>query len=303
MASAKTPAHVSVLLSEALNALDLRAGDIVVDATAGQGGHSEAILKTAGVRLIAIDADPQAVAAATARTKRYAARREVVEANFADIEKVLRKQRVREVTKVLFDLGWSSAQLSSGRGFSFQTNEPLLMSYGKKAASGFTAQEILNEWDEETIANVLYGYAQERYARKIAKAIVERRALQPITSTIELSELVRDAVPPAYRHGRVHPATKTFQALRIAVNDEMGVTERGIRAAWQHLACGGRLVVITFHSIEDRLVKQLFAELSKQDGRLLFKKPQSPSREEIIHNPRARSAKLRAIEKVCKPTR
>lgn len=291
--------HKSVMVEEALRALDLHSGELVVDATAGQGGHSVAILgRVRDVRLLALDADPQAVEATRARLALLRTHAEVVEANFGDLDAVLRKRGLATVDKVLFDLGWSSAQLTAGRGFSFAHDEPLSMSYGRTPASGFTARQALNEWDEKTLADVFFGYGDERYAKRIAKAIVERRAIAPIETTIEFAELIRDTVPPAYRHGRLHPATRTFQALRIAVNDELGVIERGFTAAWEHLASGGRIVAITFHSIEDRAVKQLFSTLSKKNGRLVYKKPLVPTQAEITRNPRARSAKLRAIEKI-----
>ena len=306
-ASQRVP-HTSVFLDEVQKLLDIQEGDQVVDATAGQGGHSFAILSNnPKVQLLAIDADPDAVLFTREKLARFGARAEVAESNFGDVEKVLRTYEVKEVNKALFDLGWNSGQLASGRGFSFQHDEPLSMSYGKKPASGFDAREILNEWDEKTLADVFYGYGEEQYARPIAKAIVERRKFKPIETTIELAELVRDTVPAGYRHGRIHPATKTFQALRIAVNDELGVIERGIEGVWKHLSCGspgsgGRIAVITFHSIEDRVVKQLFARFVKEgNGALVIKKPLVPSRSEIINNPRARSAKLRVIEKICTP--
>lgn len=299
--SSQDPAHtghVSVMVEEALNFLDPSKGEVVVDATLGMGGHSEAILKAGDARLIALDADDEAVVVGQERLKRYGSRVAIIHANFGDIEKVLRKAGVEKIDKALFDLGWNREQLGSGRGFSFLRDEPLLMSYGKKPASGFTAAEILNTWEEKVIADVLFGYGEERFARPIAKAIVARREIKPFETTIELVEVIRDAVPGSYRHGRLHPATKSFQALRIAVNDELGVIEKGIAGAWEMLRPGGRLVVITFHSIEDRLVKKTFVALAKKDGKLLVKKPLTPDRSEIIHNPSARSAKMRAIEKV-----
>jgi 16S rRNA (cytosine1402-N4)-methyltransferase len=288
------------MVAEVLNGLEVRASDVVLDATAGQGGHSFEILsQVPNATVVALDADPAAVDIASTRLAPFGDRAQVVESNFEHVDKALKKLGIREVNKVLFDLGWNSGQLASGRGLSFQHDEELNMSYGKKPASGFTAKEILNEWDEKTLADVFFGYGEEQYARRIAKAVIARRQFQPIHSTLELVELVRDAVPPAYRHGRINPATKTFQALRIAVNDELGVIERGLVAVWPHLACGGRIAVITFHSVEDRLVKQLFQQYAKKDGLIVTKKPIIPSRQEISNNPRARSAKLRLIEKVC----
>jgi 16S rRNA (cytosine1402-N4)-methyltransferase len=290
--------HQSVMPKEVLEYLDIQAGELVVDGTAGEGGHSYEILKHAPkASVLALDADPKAVAIARARLEEFGDRAEVVESNFGQLEKVLKQKGIDSVNKALFDLGWNSGQLASGRGFSFLTDEPLNMSYGKKPASGFTAAQALNEWDEETLANVFYGYGEERYSRRIAKAVVERRAIQPLKTTFELVELVRDSTPRPYHKGRIHFATRTFQALRMAVNDELGVIHSGVGAAWSHLAPGGRIAVITFHSIEDRAVKRLFADFAKQEGRLVFKKPLAPSRTEIINNPRARSAKLRVIEK------
>ncbi|MCC7500622.1 16S rRNA (cytosine(1402)-N(4))-methyltransferase RsmH [Candidatus Nomurabacteria bacterium] len=273
--------HVSVMVDEAIDALALVKGDVVVDATFGKGGHSAAIKKAAKVKLITIDADP-------------ASKADIV-GNFADIKDLLAKEGVEEVDKVLFDLGWNKTQLGSGRGFSFMHDEPLNMSYGETPRSGFTASEVLNTWSEKVLADALFGYGEERYARRIAKAIVARREVQPFASTFELVELVKDSVPAAYRRGKINPATRTFQALRIAVNDELGAIEQGIEDAWKLLKPGGRLVVITFHSVEDRAVKRLFKKLG---GTLVYKKPLIPTKGETSKNPAARSAKLRAIEKI-----
>lgn len=282
----QTLVHKPVMLHESILALDLQNGDVVVDATFGKGGHSAAIKHAAKVKLLSIDADP-------------AAGEGVIEGNFGDIKKIVHHEGTKEVNKVLFDLGWNMTQLSSGRGFSFLVDEPLNMSYGTKPRSGFTAAEILNTWKESTIADVLYGYGEERYARRIAGAIVARRERTPFVSTFELVEIIRDSVPAVYRHGRLNPATRTFQALRIAVNDELKALEQGLEGAWDIVASGGRVVVITFHSIEDRIVKRAFAALVKKgEGTLLSKKPLTPSATETASNPAARSAKLRAIRKL-----
>ena len=173
------------------------------------------------------------------------------------------------------------------------------MSYGARPRSGFVAADILNKWSEHVLADIIFGYGEERYARRIAKRIVERRQEQSFKTSLELAEVVRDAVPLAYRRGRIHPATKTFQALRIAVNDELGALDSGLRAAWHSLSTGGRIAVITFHSIEDRAVKRFFVALTKKvEGRVLYKKPLTPSMAEVKSNPASRSAKLRAIEKI-----
>ena len=281
--------HVSVMSREVLAALSVQDKEVVVDATYGQGGHSNLLKKEAKIKLVSLDADPAAG---------------VVNANFGDLGEVAGDLGIREINKALFDLGWNRGQLSAGRGFSFMTDEPLNMSYGPKPRSGFTAAEILNTFTEKALADIFFGYGEERYARRIARAVVERREDAPFKTTLELVEVIKDSVPAAYRRGRIHPATRSFQALRIAVNDELGVIEQGVGAAWRLLACGGRIAVITFHSIEDRLVKRMFAELAKKEeeghkGRLLYKKPLVPSAAEIKANPASRSAKLRAIEKIC----
>jgi 16S rRNA (cytosine1402-N4)-methyltransferase len=277
--------HTPVLLTEAVHMLEPQKGDIVVDATFGKGGHSAALKKAAKIKLITIDADPASKAD--------------IEGNFADMDTLLKKEGVSEVNKVLFDLGWNMTQLGSGRGFSFLVDEPLNLSFGPTPRSGFTAAEILNTWSEKTIADVLFGYSEERYARRIAKLVVERRDVAPFATTFEFVELIKDAVPASYRHGRLHPATKSFQALRIAVNDELESLKKGLSAAWSMLAPGGRIAVITFHSIEDRIVKQTFAGLTKKGaGELLTKKPIAPTATEISKNPAARSAKLRGIQKL-----
>ncbi len=282
----RTVEHKSVMVGEVVEALALKPGEVVVDATYGRGGHSKALQKVAKIKLIALDADPSAG---------------VIEANFGDLGKVLTKSLPagRQVQKVLFDLGWNMTQLSAGRGFSFMRDEPLNMSYGRAPRSGFTAAEALNHWSETTLADVFFGYGEERYARRVAKAVVERRKVQPFKTTLELVEVVRDAVPAAYRRGRLNPATKVFQALRIAVNDELGALSAGLVAAWEALTPRGRITVISFHSIEDRIVKRYFARLAKEGAaKILYKKPLVPSAAEIKSNPASRSAKLRAIEKV-----
>ena len=277
--------HVAVMVREVVRALAPARGEVLVDTTYGQGGHTK-VLKAAGAKVISLDADPASGADAVA--------------NFGDLQKVLRKLGIKKINKILFDLGWNRGQLASLRGFSFMHDEPLDMSYGPEPRSGFTAAEILNMWSEKALADALFGYGEERYARRIAGAVVARRKEALFKTTIELVELVRDNVPPAYRHGRIHPATRTFQALRMAVNDELGVLESGLTQAWKLLEPCGRVVVITFHSIEDRMVKRLFKKFSAGGGgELLYKKPLTPTEQEVRRNQAARSAKLRAIQKPC----
>lgn len=275
------------MAAEVVKYLAPKAGEMVVDATYGVGGHSKALKKAARIKLLAIDEDPRAPG--------------VIRGNFADLGKILKEAGILKINKVIFDLGWNMEQLEAARGFSFLHDEPLLMSYAQKPRSGFDAAAILNGWNEKVLADVFFGYGEERYARRIAKAVVERRKTKPVETTLELVEIINDAVPGSYRHGRLNPATKTFQALRIAVNDELRSLEQGLAAAWKHLAPGGRIAVITFHSIEDRLVKRYFAGLAKGEGTLVVKKPVTPGQAELKRNPRARSAKLRVIEKICTP--
>jgi 16S rRNA (cytosine1402-N4)-methyltransferase len=291
--------HISVMPKESLEFLAIQKNDVVLDATAGMGGHSEMLLEAGAARVIALDADPEAVAAARVRLARFGDRALVIESNFKDAGSALASVGVAAIDKALFDLGWNSTQLHSGRGFTFMADEPLHMSYGATPASGFTASEIVNTWSEQVLADVFFGYGEERYARRIAKKIVEARESKPIATTAELVAVISDAVPAMYRKGRIHPATRSFQALRIAVNDELGSIERGITGAFDMLAPGGRIAVISFHSIEDRAVKRLFSAFAKAErGTLVFKKPLVPTLEEIRANPRARSAKLRVLAKI-----
>lgn len=296
--NAAASGHASVMPKEVLEHLAVQESDVVLDATAGMGGHSEMLLEAGAGRVIALDADPAAVEAARKRLVRFGPRATVIESNFRDVSAALGGVGVTHIHKALFDLGWNSTQLDSGKGFSFMHDEPLNMSYGSAPASGFTASQIVNMWSEKVLADVFYGYGEERYARRIAQKIVESREASPIETTAQLAGLVSSAVPALYRHGRLHPATRTFQALRIAVNDELGSIEKGIGGAWNMLSSGGRIAVITFHSIEDRAVKRLFAAYAKEGGKLIIKKPLTPGKEEITANPRARSAKLRVIEKI-----
>ncbi|QQG38411.1 MAG: 16S rRNA (cytosine(1402)-N(4))-methyltransferase RsmH [Candidatus Kaiserbacteria bacterium] len=290
--------HQPVLLHESLEQLALHDGDIVVDATLGGSGAARVIVDSIGSgTLIGFDLDDAAIGRAREALRDTKAKIVLLEANFRNIKTELQALGTTRITKALFDLGWSSYQLDSGRGFSFLKDEPLAMTYSTRRGA-LTASTIVNEWKEESLADIFFGWGEERYARRIAKAIVTARHKAPIRSSLELAEIVKSAVPSHYRHGRIHPATRTFQALRIAVNDELGALEEGLRGAWQLLAEGGRIAVITFHSLEDRIVKQLFLGLEKSgEGTRLTRKPIVPSESEVRANPRARSAKLRVIEK------
>lgn len=295
--------HIPVLLHETIELLAIKSDDVVVDATLGGGGHARDILKCLGGKgiLVGIDADGEAVREAqeTLKDDIKAKTAHFVKANFRTLSSVLTKLNIQTIDKALFDLGWSAAQLSRGRGFSFQTDEPLLMTYGDMPEDRVvTAALAVNTWSEETLRDILIGFGEERYARRIARMLVLRRDRKPFETARELAEAVYQAVPPAYRHGKIHPATRTFQALRIAVNDEFGATQEGFRVAWSSLSKGGRIAFITFHSVEDRLVKNLMRERVRAgEGQLVVKRPVKVSREEIERNPRSRSAKLRVIER------
>ncbi len=293
--------HKPVLLQEVLHALTIHADDIVLDATLGGAGHAREMVKLLGSKgvLIGIDADSAAIERAREALQGTASTVRLVEGNFRDVISHTGKHEIPHITKALFDLGWSGYQLVAGRGFSFLKEEPLLMTYA--AAPGpetLTAEKIVNTWEESSIADIIFGWGEERFARQIARGIVAARKETRIATSRELAEIVRASVPAFYRKGRLHPATKTFQALRIAVNDEMGALKEGLRGAWQLLVSRGRLAVITFHSVEDREVKRLMKEwVNEGSGQSLTKSPIRPAREEVLANPRARSAKLRVIEK------
>lgn len=292
--------HITVMESEAVSALNPKRGSIFVDATANGGGHTALLKEAVGKEgvVIAIDLDPAAVKTLTERfhdSPQVRAR----QANFREIAHVLSELGVSAVNGVLADLGWSTNQFETvegyeGRGFSFQKDEPLHMTYGDPTTYPFTARDIVNGWKEEDIANVLYGYAEERQSRKIARKIVAARDIKPIETSGQLAAIVEQAMP---RRGRLHPATKTFQALRIAVNDELGALETLVHDGISALAPGGVMVIITFHSIEDRIVKRMFKEAEAAGTGIPIKKPMVPSTEELKQNPRARSAKLRTFTK------
>lgn len=294
--------HVPVLLHEALEILRIEPGDVVVDATLGGAGHARAIVEQIGSHgvFIGIDADSEAVERARVATEKAVCAVYLAQGNFRTLTALLRERQIPAISQILFDLGWSSYQLAVGRGFSFLRDEPLSMTFDDRSAPDtLTAERILNTWGEASLADVIYGWGEERNARRIARAIVEARSKTPIRTSRVLAEIVRGAVPPAYARGRLHPATRTFQALRIAVNDEIGALREGLAAGWHALKRGGRMAVISFHSIEDREVKETFRRFAAEGrGRILTKKPIIPTVEEIRSNPKSRSAKLRGIEKI-----
>ncbi len=295
-------AHESVLLKEVIEGLDLQDGDVYFDATVGSGGHMNAILEKMKDRvgLYGIDADEMSVAIAREKLELAGAKPKLMMLNFRHIDKVPMMFEIIP-TKILFDLGWSSDQFEEGgRGFSFQKDEPLIMTFKSNASEeDTTAYDVVNKWSEDSLVSILQGYGEERYARRIAKSIVNERKLVPIKTSKALAEIIKNAVPVFYRFGRIHPATRTFQAIRIAVNDELNTLQEGLKKGFHILKKDGRMAVISFHSLEDRIVKNFFRLLLSEDQvEIITKKPIVASEEEIIRNPRARSAKLRIIKKI-----
>lgn len=291
--------HETVLLREAVDGLAISSSDTVVDATIGGAGHFRQILAKldASGTLIGIDADDAAIKRAREVSAGAAPRVHLIEDNFRNLNRILDDLSVARIDKSLFDLGWSGFHLTSGRGFSFRVNEPLHMTYGTPG-KGNTAADLLNTASEEAIADMLYSLGEERFARPIARGIVAAREVKPLSTTEDLVNVVLSTTPRWYQSRRIHPATKTFQALRIAVNDEFGALREGLNAAIERTREGGRIAVITFHSIEDRIVKQIFRDAAHAgQGTLVNKKPLIPSLSEVAANPRSRSAKLRLFEK------
>lgn len=292
-------AHVPVLLQEAIDVLELHSNDVVYDGTAGGGGHAAMILERLGPdgRYIGIDRDERAIERVRKRVGTDE-RAMFVCGNFRDVNAHLATCKISKVDKVLVDLGLSSDQLdgdaSQGRGFSFMHEEPLLMTYeAHPSKTQLTAAQLVNEWSEESLANVIFGYGEERRARRIARAIVEAREEKPLETSTELAALIESVLG---RRRGTHPATRTFQALRIAVNDELGALNELLEKSLQFLAPEGRIAVISFHSLEDRIVKRTFRDWHKESkGEILTKHPIVPSEDECAINRRARSAKLRAF--------
>ncbi len=293
-----SPRHQSVLLHEAVDALCILPEHTVLDATVGGAGHTKALaaLLSGEGTIVGLDADSAAIDRAREALVGVRPRVRLAVANFRTAGSTLPKLGVRTLDRALFDLGWSAFQLDAGRGFSFSADEPLLMTYSAHPeGDAMTAWQIVNEWDESSIADVLYGWGEERFARRIARAIVAQRSIGEIMTARQLADVIAHATPRWYGRGK-NPATKTFQALRIAVNDEYQALREGLEGVRALMEKGGRIAVITFHSGEDRIVKHLFAEWAKEGyGTLLTKRPLLPSEHEVAHNPRARSAKLRTF--------
>ena len=301
--------HVSVLLNETVASLQVRPDGVYVDCTAGAGGHSAAVLeRLERGKLICIDQDPDAIAALNARF-RGDARVTVVQSNFSRLQEILGALGLESVSGIFADLGVSSHQLdTAGRGFSFHADAPLDM---RMSQSGQSAADLVNTLPQEALAQIIFRYGEERFARSIAKRIVEERSVKPIETTLELAEIIKTGIPAKARRTGGHPARRTFQALRIAVNGELDVLETTLNEMFDALEVGGRLSVITFHSLEDRIVKHKMQQWSKgctcppefpvcvcgNTPRARVLKAVAPSEKEAEENPRARSARLRSADK------
>ena len=306
--------HRSVLLDECMEGLDIKPDGIYVDGTAGGAGHSSEIARRLrSGRLIAIDQDETAVAVATERLNALGKNTAVVRSNFSELASVCRSLGIEQIDGVLLDLGVSSYQLDTAeRGFSYSADAPLDMRMDNRCS--LSAYDVVNTYSAEELRRILYDYGEERFAPAIASAIVKKRESRPIETTAELSDIIKYAIPPAAREGGHHPAKRSFQAIRIEVNRELDVIEPAIKGAVEMLSSGGRIAIITFHSLEDRIVKQAFASLAsgctcpkdfpicvcgnKPKVRLVNRKPILPSKAELEENPRSRSAKLRVAEKI-----
>jgi 16S rRNA (cytosine1402-N4)-methyltransferase len=294
----REPTHAPVMVAETVTLLEPSRGGLFVDCTVGLGGHTRALLEAGATRVLGLDRDPAALALAAESLPAWGDRIELVHADFRELGSLLDARGVHEVDGALADLGVSSMQFdTAGRGFSFRRDEPLDMRMDQ--TQGPTAADLLAGVEEEELANVIFQYGEERFSRRIARRIVETRQTAAIATTGQLAQIVRRAVP---RKGyqRIDPATRTFQALRIWVNRELDGLDAFLVEASRRLRAGARLAVITFHSLEDRIVKHVFRALAAGEMalRVLTRKPVTPAEAEVARNPRARSAKLRAIERL-----
>jgi 16S rRNA (cytosine1402-N4)-methyltransferase len=296
--------HVSVMSKEVLFWLVKESSRTYLDCTVGYSGHAEKILEASEPRsrLIGLDRDAVAIAASRERLARFGDRVLLLHGHFVDLKRHLTVSGISQVDGILFDLGISSPQLDEPtRGFSFQEDGPLDMRMDQSMSG--TAADLVNQWPEAQLADTIFQFGEERFSRRIARAIVRARERHPLATTKELVSVIEGAVPANYRHGRLHCATRSFQAIRIAVNHELDCLDPALRDAVDVLSPGGRLCVISFHSLEDRIVKHTLRALSGKDDPalvVLTKKPQTPAREESDQNPRSRSAKLRAAQRVSK---
>lgn len=295
-------AHVSVMAEEICEWMNPRPGGVYVDCTVGAGGTTRRIIEKAGNNafVIALDRDREAIALSRKNLEVYKSSVKLFHGNFSHIGEIIQKAGFKQVDGVVFDLGVSSWQLDqSERGFSFSQDGPLDMRMD--TTQTLTAEELVNHLPEKELADLIFRYGEERFSRRIARGVVQARMVNPIRTTRTLVRIIEESVPRMYRKGRLHPATRTFQALRIAVNQELDILEGALRTAVDFLKGGGRLCVISFHSLEDRIVKHTFRAMAEKGHAMvtiLTKKPLRPGEEEVQHNPRARSAKLRVAERL-----
>ncbi len=290
--------HIPVLLNEVIKLLDPKENENYIDATLGEGGHTLALLqKTSPAgKVLGIDLDPETLEIAHRKLQAFGDRLVLVNDNFKNLEEVVENQKFKEISGIVFDFGMSSRDIDeSGRGFSFLKDEPLLMNFGSDAM--LTAENIVNGWPEGELEKIISLYGEEKFARQIAREIIARRLVKPIKTTFDLVEVIEKATPNFYHHGKIHPATRTFQALRIAVNDELNSIQKGLEASLRVLSSGAKIAAISFHSLEDRIVKNFFRD-NKKTLKILTKKPVVPAQVEILNNSRARSAKLRVAQKI-----
>lgn len=303
--------HVPVLLNEVLGNLQLKPGMKVIDCTLGDGGHAEAILAKIGPpgKLLGLDADPEAALVAKRYLYKYGDQFIAVRDNFVNLKQIAEEHDFNSAQAILMDLGWSSTQFTGrGRGFSFQNqDEPLDMRYGAATTSHQTAADILNNFSEQELADIFHKYGQERLAKEIARAVIDKRKQAQISQVKQLVEIILQVYRAKLKTdkqlpwvGGLHPATRVFQALRVAVNNELEVLRQALPQAVELLAPSGRLAVISFHSLEDRIVKQYFRTQAGKTVKIINKKPIVASRTEVNANPRARSAKMRVAEKIFK---
>ena len=294
--------HKSVLLNETIDGLNLKDNSVVIDGTFGGGGHSREICeKYKNIKIIAIDQDRSVWEKAEGKFKDNDSNISFFNGNFRDLDKFLEEEKIKEVDGIILDLGLSSDQLENGgRGFSFMKDEPLLMTMkDNPTESDLTAKDIVNSWSEKSLADIIYGYGEEKYRGRIAREIVENRKKKKIETTFDLVKIIERAVPANYRKLRLHFATRTFQALRIAVNDELGALSMGLEKSFKFLKSGGRMSVISFHSLEDRIVKKFYKEKEREgQAKLINKKPILANEEELKVNIRSRSAKLRILSRL-----
>ena len=306
--------HVSVMLTESVDALNIRDNGIYVDGTLGGGGHSHEILsRNPSIRLIGIDQDTEAVRAASERLKCFGDRVDIANDNFSNVLKILRERNIEAIDGAVLDLGVSSYQLDNAeRGFSYMHDAPLDMRMNRNDEK--TALDVVNMYTAEELTRVFYEYGEEKWSKRIAEFIVRAREKQPVSTTFELVDIIKSAIPPKARQEGGHPAKRVFQAIRIEVNGELEILEKAIRDFVSVLKSGGRFSVITFHSLEDRIVKQTFADLAsgcvcpkdfpvcvcgrKPTVKVITRKPVLPDKTEQEENPRSKSAKLRIIEKL-----